>query len=238
MVGTWHLAADDTDKVTGFEEELQNARASVETPTTTLENLNQTKADVLNNLEKESAMKDLELQESVLQSDYDVKRTDLETEVCELEEKIAAGMESESLSKDLDCLLRVIGKTECGKQGISNLIEGSDFQDAITNTDGCTRLIDSMEGNVKGSQLQKLQKVEVGLQEEQKVSDPLKKRCAAAMAGKRRCYSLLRLFSGGRLGFATTRVRVLVLRIATKYNSEFSLSGLHSGKMLTTSYAY
>ncbi|KAJ6856482.1 hypothetical protein NC651_038190 [Populus alba x Populus x berolinensis] len=132
MVGTWHLAADDTDKVTGFEEELQNARASVETPTTTLENLNQTKADVLNNLENESAMK------------------------------------------------------------------------------------------------HKLQKAEVGLQEEQKVSDPLKKRYAAAMAEKRRRYSLLRLFSGGRLGLATTRVRVLVLRIATKYNSEFSLSGLHS----------
>lgn len=43
---------------------------------------------------------------------------------------------------------------------------------------------------------------------------------------------------GGRLGLATTRVWVLVLRIATKYNSEFSLSGLHFGRMLTTSYAY
>lgn len=41
------------------------------------------------------SLKDLELQESVLQSDYDVKRTDLETEVCELEEKIAAGMDSD-----------------------------------------------------------------------------------------------------------------------------------------------
>lgn len=40
-------------------------------------------------------LQDLELQESVLQSDYDVKRTDLETEVCELEEKIAAGMDSD-----------------------------------------------------------------------------------------------------------------------------------------------
>ncbi|KAG6739334.1 hypothetical protein POTOM_056928 [Populus tomentosa] len=110
---------------------------------------------------------DLEFQESVLQSDYDVKRTDLETEVCELEEKIAAGMESESLLKDLDCLLRVIGKTECGKQGISNLIEGSD--------------VEATKGRSWAS----------GRAE---VSDPLKKRCAAAMAGKRRCYSLLRLF--------------------------------------------
>lgn len=41
------------------------------------------------------SLKDLELQESVLQSDYDVKRTDLETEVCELEEKIAVGMDSD-----------------------------------------------------------------------------------------------------------------------------------------------
>ncbi|KAL9376291.1 hypothetical protein Peur_030411 [Populus x canadensis] len=124
------------------------------------------------------------LQESVLQSDYDEKRTDLETEVWSC-------VPTNSLR---------IGETRPCQQ--------------------------------------KLQKVEVGLQEEQKVSDPLKKRYAAAMAEKRRCYSLSRLFSGGRLGLATTRVRVLVLRIATKYNSEFSLSGLHFGRMLTTSYAY
>jgi hypothetical protein len=42
--------------------------------------------------------------------------------------------------------------------------------------------------------LQKLQKVELGLQEEQKVSDALKKRYAAAIAEQRRCYSLLKAF--------------------------------------------
>lgn len=69
----------------------------------------------------------------------------------------------------------------------------SQFQDAITTTNGCTKLIASMEGIVKGSQ-QKLQKVELGLQEEQKVSDALKKRYAAAIAEQRRCYSLLKAF--------------------------------------------
>lgn len=274
---------DDTNKVTRFEEEeLQSARASVETLTANLDNLNQRKADVLNNLEqlrerinKEGdatytgvqklvpllkSLKDLESQESVLQSDYDVKRTELEAEVCNLEEKIAAGMDSEGLCKDLDCLLSEspeklnaakkelaarlravmsvkwkLGEVptqseliqyECGFSDVNDHIQekhqqtrkyyatyntlleikelmlketsllnsiSSQFQDAITTTNGCTKLIASMEGIVKGSQ-QKLQKVELGLQEEQKVSDALKKRYAAAMAEQRRCYSLLKAF--------------------------------------------
>lgn len=274
---------DDTNKVTRFEEEeLQSARASVETLTANLDNLNQRKADVLNNLEqlrerinKEGdatytgvqklvpllkSLKDLESQESVLQSDYDVKRTELEAEVCNLEEKIAAGMDSEGLCKDLDCLLsESLEKLNAAKKELaarlravmsvkwklgevptqSELIQyergfsdvndhiqekhrqtrkyyatyntlleikelmlketsllnsiSSQFQDAITTTNGCTKLIASMEGIVKGSQ-QKLQKVELGLQEEQKVSDALKKRYAAAMAEQRRCYSLLKAF--------------------------------------------
>lgn len=274
---------DDTKKVTRFEEEeLQGARASVETLTANLDNLNQRKADVLNNLEqlrerinKEGdatytgvqklvpllkSLKDLESQESVLQSDYDVKRTELEAEVCNLEEKIAAGMDSEGLCKDLDCLLsesleklnatkkelaarlravmsvkRKLGEVptqseliqyERGFSDVNDHIQekhrqtrkyyatyntlleikelmlketsllnsiSSQFQDAITTTNGCTKLIASMEGIVKGSQ-QKLQKVELGLQEEQKVSDALKKRYAAAIAEQRRCYSLLKAF--------------------------------------------
>lgn len=274
---------DDTNKVMRFEEEeLQSARASVETLTANLDNLNQRKADVLNNLEqlrerinKEGdatytgvqklvpllkSLKDLESQESVLQSDYDVKRTELEAEVCNLEEKIAAGMDSEGLCKDLDCLLsesleklnaakkelaarlravmsvkRKLGEVptqseliqyERGFSDVNDHIQekhrhtrkyyatyntlleikelmlketsllnsiSSQFQDAITTTNGCTKLIASMEGIVKGSQ-QKLQKVELGLQEEQKVSDALKKRYAAAMAEQRRCYSLLKAF--------------------------------------------
>lgn len=274
---------DDTNKVMRFEEEeLQSARASVETLTANLDNLNQRKADVLNNLEqlrerinKEGdatytgvqklvpilkSLKDLESQESVLQSDYDVKRTELEAEVCNLEEKIAAGMDSEGLCKDLDCLLsesleklnaakkelaarlravmsvkRKLGEVptqseliqyERGFSDVNDHIQekhrqtrkyyatyntlleikelmlketsllnsiSSQFQDAITTTNGCTKLIASMEGIVKGSQ-QKLQKVELGLQEEQKVSDALKKRYAAAIAEQRRCYSLLKAF--------------------------------------------
>lgn len=274
---------DDTNKVTRFEEEeLQSARASVETLAANLDNLNQRKADVLNNLEqlrerinKEGdatytgvqklvpllkSLKDLESQESVLQSDYDVKRTELEAEVCNLEEKIAAGMDSEGLCKDLDCLLSEspeklnaakkelaarlravmsvkwkLGEVptqseliqyERGFSDVNDHIQekhqqtrkyyatyntlleikelmlketsllnsiSSQFQDAITTTNGCTKLIASMEGIVKGSQ-QKLQKVELGLQEEQKVSDALKKRYAAAMAEQRRCYSLLKAF--------------------------------------------
>ncbi|KAJ6913539.1 hypothetical protein NC651_015920 [Populus alba x Populus x berolinensis] len=234
---------DDTNKVTRFEEEeLQSARASVETLTANLDNL------------------DLESQEAVLQSDYDVKRTELEAEVCNLEEKIAAGMDSEGLCKDLDCLLsesleklnaakkelaarlravmsvkRKLGEVptqseliqyERGFSDVNDHIQekhrqtrkyyatyntlleikelmlketsllnsiSSQFQDAITTTNGCTKLIASMEGIVKGSQ-QRLQKVELGLQEEQKVSDALKKRYAAAMAEQRRCYSLLKAF--------------------------------------------
>ncbi|KAJ6994990.1 uncharacterized protein [Populus alba] len=274
---------DDTNKVTRFEEEeLQSARASVETLTANLDNLNQRKADVLNNLEQLrernnkkgdatytgvqklvpllKSLKDLESQESVLQSDYDVKRTELEAEVCNLEEKIAAGMDSEGLCKDLDCLLsesleklnaakkelaarlravmsvkRKLGEVptqseliqyERGFSDVNDHIQekhrqtrkyyatyntlleikelmlketsllnsiSSQFQDAITTTNGCTKLIASMEGIVKGSQ-QRLQKVELGLQEEQKVSDALKKRYAAAMAEQRRCYSLLKAF--------------------------------------------
>ncbi|XP_050222878.2 uncharacterized protein LOC126672972 [Mercurialis annua] len=69
----------------------------------------------------------------------------------------------------------------------------SQFQDAIASTDGRMKLINSMEGIVKGSQ-QKLQKVQVGLQEEQKACDALKKRYAAAMAEQRHYYSLKKDF--------------------------------------------
>ncbi|KAL6212160.1 hypothetical protein ACLB2K_017381 [Fragaria x ananassa] len=69
----------------------------------------------------------------------------------------------------------------------------SQFQDAITSTDGRMKLINSMEGIMKGSQ-QKLKKVEQGLQEEQKVCDALKARHVAATAEQRRCYSLLKAF--------------------------------------------
>ncbi|CAB4266656.1 unnamed protein product [Prunus armeniaca] len=67
------------------------------------------------------------------------------------------------------------------------------FQDAITSTDGRMKLINSMEGIIKGSQ-QKLLKVQLGLKEEQKVCDALKAKHVAATAEQRHCYSLLKAF--------------------------------------------
>ncbi|GMJ15630.1 hypothetical protein like AT4G32560 [Hibiscus trionum] len=69
----------------------------------------------------------------------------------------------------------------------------SQFQDAIATPTGRTKLLESMEGIVKGSQ-QKLEKVQIGLQEEQKICDDLKERHTAAVAEQRRCYSLLKAF--------------------------------------------
>lgn len=67
----------------------------------------------------------------------------------------------------------------------------SQFQDAITSTAGRMKLIDSMEGIVKSSQ-QKLEKVQLGLLEEQKVCDALKQRYVVAVAEQRHCYGLLK----------------------------------------------
>ncbi|KAL5559249.1 hypothetical protein UlMin_035460 [Ulmus minor] len=69
----------------------------------------------------------------------------------------------------------------------------SQFQVAITSTDGRMKLIDSMEGIAKGSQ-QKLDKVRFGVQEQQKVCDALKERYAEAIAAQRHWYSLLKAF--------------------------------------------
>ncbi|BFG18755.1 hypothetical protein CerSpe_050280 [Prunus speciosa] len=69
----------------------------------------------------------------------------------------------------------------------------SQFQDAITSIDGRMKLINSMEGIIKGSQ-QKLLKVQLGLKEEQKVCDALKAKHVAATAEQRHCYSLLKAF--------------------------------------------
>ncbi|KAK0572548.1 hypothetical protein LWI29_033328 [Acer saccharum] len=69
----------------------------------------------------------------------------------------------------------------------------SQFQDAITSTAGRMKLIDSMEKIVKGSQ-QKLEKVQLGLREEQKACDALKERYTTSIAEQRRCHSLLIAF--------------------------------------------
>lgn len=69
----------------------------------------------------------------------------------------------------------------------------SQFQDAITSTAGRMKLIDSMEGILKGTQ-QKLEKVEIGLRSEQKTSDAIKERYVEAVAGQRQCSVLLKAF--------------------------------------------
>ncbi|XP_027904132.1 coiled-coil domain-containing protein 93 isoform X2 [Vigna unguiculata] len=69
----------------------------------------------------------------------------------------------------------------------------SQFQEAFSSTDGRIKLVHSMEGIVKGSQ-QKLEKVDVGLQEEQKIRNDLKGRYAAAVGERKRCYYLSKAF--------------------------------------------
>ncbi|KAI9106685.1 hypothetical protein K1719_022213 [Acacia pycnantha] len=69
----------------------------------------------------------------------------------------------------------------------------SQFQEAFSSPDGRMKLIKSMEGIVKGSQ-QKLEKVQIGLQEEERNLDDVKKRYAAAVGSQKRCYSLMKAF--------------------------------------------
>ncbi|XAR69339.1 hypothetical protein NMG60_11000885 [Bertholletia excelsa] len=69
----------------------------------------------------------------------------------------------------------------------------SQFKDAITSPAGRLKLIDSMEGILRGTQ-QKLEKVQLALQAEQNVCDSVKERYAAAIADQRSCYSLLKAF--------------------------------------------
>ncbi|XP_077211706.1 paramyosin-like protein isoform X2 [Tasmannia lanceolata] len=69
----------------------------------------------------------------------------------------------------------------------------SQFQDALTSTTGRTKLIDSMEGILKGIQ-QKLEKVQLSLHAEQKICDAFKQKYAAAIAEQRHRSSLLKAF--------------------------------------------
>lgn len=67
----------------------------------------------------------------------------------------------------------------------------SQFQDAISDTAGRLKLIDSMEGILKGIK-QKLQKVQEGIQVDQRVCNTLREKYAAAAASQRHGSSLLR----------------------------------------------
>ncbi|XP_030452605.1 uncharacterized protein LOC115674373 isoform X2 [Syzygium oleosum] len=67
----------------------------------------------------------------------------------------------------------------------------SQFQDAISDTAGRLKLIDSMEGILKGIK-QKLEKVQDGIQADQRVCKTLREKYAAAAARQRRGSSLLK----------------------------------------------
>ncbi|EOA17064.1 hypothetical protein CARUB_v10005305mg [Capsella rubella] len=70
---------------------------------------------------------------------------------------------------------------------------GSQFQDVIGRPAGRVKLIDSMEGVMKGIQ-QKIGKVQLGLLEEQRLRDASKEKYLAAAAEQRKCYTVLRAF--------------------------------------------
>ncbi|KAL4340415.1 hypothetical protein GQ457_08G002600 [Hibiscus cannabinus] len=262
------------------EQEIKSIRASIAMLNSNLDHQNQRKNGVLNELlnlqvkvRKEGAeskvqkfvsllenLKLLERQESEIRSDFDTKRSSLEAEVSDLEEKLATGSDSNMLSRGLDDSLNdSLQKLNSAKRELaarlreivsvkrrlddapsqSELIQyerrlselnahiqeklqqtrkfyatynalleikelmlketsllnsiSSQFQDAIASPTGRLKLLESMEGIVKGSQ-QKLEKVQLGLQEEQKVCDALKEKYTAAVAEQRRCYSLLKAF--------------------------------------------
>ncbi|KAG2400243.1 uncharacterized protein HKW66_Vig0099030 [Vigna angularis] len=91
----------------------------------------------------------------------------------------------------------------------------SQFQEAFSSTDGRIKLVHSMEGIVKGSQ-QKLEKVHVGLQEEERIRNDLKGRYAAAVGERKRCYYLSKAFQVSFSGHPMARLFgdfcVLILR--------------------------
>ncbi|XP_073055400.1 uncharacterized protein [Primulina eburnea] len=71
------------------------------------------------------------------------------------------------------------------------------FQDAISSVDGRGKLIHSLEGILKGTQ-QKLEKVELTLQSEEKICDSIKENCTTAISEQRQNSSLLKLLQEER----------------------------------------
>ncbi|XVF88186.1 hypothetical protein PTKIN_Ptkin19aG0030100 [Pterospermum kingtungense] len=223
----------------GNDQELNSTIASIEILNSNLDQQNQRKVSLLNELQKlqerirnEGAdskvhkflpllekLKMLERQESKIRSDFDAKRSSLEAEVSDLEEKIATESDSETLSHGLDdSVNESLEKLNSAKKELaarlramvsvkrqlddvpaqSELIQyerrfselnahiqeklqqtrkfyatynalleikelmlketsllnsiSSQFQDAIASTAGRMKLLESMEGIVKGSQ--------------------------------------------------------------------------------------
>ncbi|XP_073134475.1 uncharacterized protein [Henckelia pumila] len=71
------------------------------------------------------------------------------------------------------------------------------FQDAISSVDGRCKLIHSLEGILRGTQ-QKLEKVELTLQSEEKICDSIKEKCTAAISEQRQNSTLLKLLQEER----------------------------------------
>ncbi|KAH6783731.1 hypothetical protein C2S52_008690 [Perilla frutescens var. hirtella] len=67
------------------------------------------------------------------------------------------------------------------------------FQNAITSADGRIKLTNSLEGILNGTQ-QKLEKVQLTLESEQKSCDTIKEKYTTAISEQRRSSSLLKLF--------------------------------------------
>ncbi|KAK6140979.1 hypothetical protein DH2020_025277 [Rehmannia glutinosa] len=83
-----------------------------------------------------------------------------------------------------NCLIRYI---------LLILLLHAKFQNAITSADGRIKLINSLEGILNGTQ-QKLERVELTQQSEQKLYDSVKGKYAAAISEQRQSSSLLKLF--------------------------------------------
>ncbi|KAH1252888.1 Coiled-coil domain-containing protein 93 [Glycine max] len=167
-----------------------------------------------------TSLKDLKKQENYFQSNRDTKHSELQDDISELERKITNDCDTENLPDELyHSFSELIEKVNLMKKELaaklreivvlrrqiddlpcqSEVIHHSGyllshyssfwFQEAFSSTDGRIKLVHSMEGIVKGNQ-QKLERVHVGLQDEEKICNDLKYRYAAATGEQKRCYSL------------------------------------------------
>ncbi|XP_073301653.1 uncharacterized protein [Primulina huaijiensis] len=168
------------------------------------------------------SLEGLERQESDFQSQWDLELSRLQVEVEELDKilrspadyefgdaidssfqdcneklglrkkELAAKLRSVvQLKRELDEMLTQdeLIQYEIRSSELDNQIQ---FQDAISSVDGRGKLIHSLEGILKGTQ-QKLEKVELTLQSEEKICDSIKEKCTTAISEQRQNSSLLKL---------------------------------------------
>ncbi|XP_006355920.1 coiled-coil domain-containing protein 93 isoform X2 [Solanum tuberosum] len=167
--------------------------------------------------------KALDSQESELQSRCILEHAKLQTKVDEFEELLQRGKEM-TFSENLDHTFRdSTEKLDFAKRELaaklrstlsfkrqlddvqsqaeliqyelrlSELYTHIQFKDALTSPAGRKKLIDSMEGILHGTQ-QKLEKVQIALQSEQKAHEALKGQYAAAVSEQRHYNSILEAF--------------------------------------------